>query len=751
MNVRGILTAASLLLFAGLGADALAQVRIEGPRVDIDIPDRRPDPSTGAEMVELVGGLFALRDGYDRSRRGLLCVLTYEDRNGNGQRDRGEGPLPGWTLAIADGKGATVAQGRSDKDGRFCNSQPLTPGLYSVRQTPGGGWTNTEPGAPMPDFKPVTLPPDKGITVLFGNCRGEGCARPRRDKPSGEARPGPGDPTPQSTGKICVEKYNDLNVNGVRDAGEPLLPGWHFTVWHYTSGNVDQGTTGADGRWCSALDYAPLTYKVIETSQPGWHNTDPVGLAMKWVPVWSGQTTTIQFGNRYLEPGPPPLPIQLCVEKFNDLNGDGVRQANEPGVPGFHFAIIPPGLGLLGLTSVGPTSNDGTACMSIAVGFNGVYGMTEGFWNYFYPGWTATTPGGESQEFYAAQGQTVTRVFGNRQITPQTGEICVTKYEDLDGDGTRDPGEPPLAGWTFGLSNGLSGVTGANGRICWNNVPVGGYTVLEMLQPGWESTDPGGANPAKAVAIAAGETAKPMFGNRRLPPQTGRVCIVKYNDANGNGARDPGEAPMGGWSFMVSDSGGAPVATGSTARDGSICRDLPGGTYTAGETMQAGWTNTDPAGPSPQKPFTITPGQTTNLAFGNQRTPPQPQFSVEKFDDSASAACGPNGVNNPCVFRIRITNTGTTPYAGTASFSDSMRVLTLPPAANSMVLVSVGTAGWSCSATGAPMTCTGPVNLPAGQSVDVLVTFNFSHPVKPTRNCVTLTAPAALPEVCLTL
>lgn len=207
-----------------------------------------------------------------------------------------------------------------------------------------------------------------------------------------------------------------------------------------------------------------------------------------------------------------------------------------------------------------------------------------------------------------------------------------------------------------------------------------------------------------------------------------------------------------GWSFSLKTSAGAQVGTITTAPlPDDYCRDLAPGTYRAEEVTQTGWTKTDPTGAPPQKPFTIVSGQTTTLVFGNQLTPPAPAFSIQKFNDSGPTACGPNGVNNPCVFPIRITNIGTAPYSGPASFSDSMRVLNLPPAPNSMALVSVGPAGWSCSATGAPMTCTGPVSLAVGQSVDVAVTFKFSHPVRPTRNCVTLTAPAVLPEVCITL
>lgn len=866
MKLRGLLTAASLAATLVAGAAAWAQVRIEGPRVDLDIPERRPDPRTGADMVELVGGLFALKDGYDRSRRGYICVLTYEDRNGNGRRDRGEGPLPGWNFAIADAAGATVAQGQTGKEGRFCNETPLDPGAYSVRQSPGGGWTNTEPGAPSVNVKQVTLPAEQSVTVLFGNCRGDGCARERRDdrrdERRAETRAGPVDPTPQgSFPPVCVEKFNDLNGDGVRQPTEGWLMGWNFevtmvpTTWGTITVPV---TTGHEGRACVTIPLAlvgPGPGQVKEPlSQPaalGWAPTTPGG-AIQTINVAPGQTVTVTFGNRQAT----PQTGEVCVHKYEDLDQDSTRDPNEPPLAGWRFNLSH------GLS--GETREDGVICWVAPLGG---YTVTE----TLQPGWTSTDPGGTSpsKTVYVTAGQTAHVFFGNRRIPPPPGDICVTKYQDLDADGVRDPGEPPLAGWTFTLSSGQSGVTGPEGRVCFT-VPEGEYTVTETMQPGWVSSDPGGPNPSKPVKVIAGETAKPFFGNRRIEP--GKVCIVKYNDLNHNAVHDAGEPELPGWTFTLyagPNSGGAQVTQVTTGPRGSICRELPPGTYSAYETMQAGWANSDPPGPPLHKTFTVPPGDMVTIVFGNYQPPklrftkvvnstapsggfpttglvggmfqivhhcvlgnqsggnstslsagqtaplagytgasvgalctvtetlppgpiafadcpsgtghwetpvitttpftvvggwndttvtnrfvcdvPPPRLSIQKIDDSAPGACGPNGLNNPCVFRIRITNIGTGTYAGPVTFSDSMRVLSLPPAANSMSLLSVGPAGWTCSPTGAPMTCTGPVNLTAGQFVDVAVSFNFGHPVRPTRNCVTMTAPVALPEVCLTL
>ena len=157
---------AGLFLF-GIVGGAPAQVRI-------DIPGRRSSGQDGPSAGDVIGGLLALKGGFDRSRRGHICVLTYDDANGDGARDRKEGPLPGWTFTLSDTAGRPVAQGVTDGKGRFCNDRPLAPGVYTLSETPGGGWVNTDPGGATPWTTAVTLPADRSVVVLFGNCRGEG-------------------------------------------------------------------------------------------------------------------------------------------------------------------------------------------------------------------------------------------------------------------------------------------------------------------------------------------------------------------------------------------------------------------------------------------------------------------------------------------------------------------------------------------------------------------------------------------------
>ncbi len=116
------------------------------------------------------------------------------------------------------------------------------------------------------------------------------------------------------------------------------------------------------------------------------------------------------------------------------------------------------------------------------------------------------------------------RNTGDCNPPEQFGSICGIKFNDLDGDGLQDPGEPGLPNWTINLSGTATSTatTNANGLYCFNNLPAGNYTVTETQQTGWQQTFPNspGTHP---VILAAGQIIENLkFGNRLSSP--GSIC-----------------------------------------------------------------------------------------------------------------------------------------------------------------------------------------------------------------------------------
>lgn len=94
---------------------------------------------------------------------------------------------------------------------------------------------------------------------------------------------------------------------------------------------------------------------------------------------------------------------------------------------------------------------------------------------------------------------------------PTLGRISGVKWEDRDGDGVRDAGEPGVPGWTLFLdANGngqldsgeRSTTTGPDGAYTFDDLAAGAYTVAEVQRTGWTQTAPAGSSGTPAVADA---------------------------------------------------------------------------------------------------------------------------------------------------------------------------------------------------------------------------------------------------------
>jgi hypothetical protein len=580
----------------------------------------RPVRAVVAAVI-LAAGLCVAAADAQTSAPAKICVTKYHDLNGNGVRDTGEPALSGWIFAVKNAAGAYLDFGTTDAQGLYCTTNPLLPGTDSVIETPQAGWVSTDPGGAQP-IKLTTLVSGQTVNLDFGN----------------------------RTPRVCVTKFNDLNGNGVQNTGEPVLPGWAFTVKSASGAVVDSGTTDAQGKWCTTQPLAVGIASVVETLQAGWISTSPGGVSPTWtMTLAAGQTWNGLFGNQV-----PPATGKICVVKFQDLNNNGTYDAlsgyPEPLLPGWQFAVTGPS-GPLSLT----TGADGRACTPSTLAA-GNYTVIE----TMQPGWTSTAPGGAAPQRTVAVMPTPGNdlMFGNVKALP--GQICINKYRDLNRNGHFDPGEPPLSGWTFKVRN-ASGVlittvtTDAQGRWCSPSSSAllpGVYTVTEVTQPWWVSTEPQGppmASPpyAETATLSPTRGADFHFGNVKA----GRACILKYNDLNHNGQRDPAEPPLAGWNFRGSYEGMFGYAgeiSITTDASGMGCVDLPPGTgLQFDETLQPGWTSTEPVGvliennigggfiweSHSYKVFTVVEGQTTQLRFGNHLNALSGRICVVKFND----------------------------------------------------------------------------------------------------------------------
>lgn len=217
-------------------------------------------------------------------------------------------------------------------------------------------------------------------------------------------------------------------------------------------------------------------------------------------------------------------------------------------------------------------------------------------------------------------GAFIATVCGNFSPGDGTGpmpRITGTKYEDLDGDGKRDPGEPGLSGWTIKLLHGgkvaASTTTAGNGSYSFKldanqpSIGAGKYEVEEVLKPGWIAAEtPGPVN----VPLGAEDTvySNRDFGNYR----PAKIAGHKFDDSDVDGAWDPLEVGLAGWQIDLSNE-----ESRLTDSEGAFSFSVRPGTYTVGEVPQEGWRQTFPGGEGTYT-YTVISGDVIEDAdFGN--------------------------------------------------------------------------------------------------------------------------------------
>jgi uncharacterized repeat protein (TIGR01451 family) len=353
-----------------------------------------------------------------------------------------------------------------------------------------------------------TLP---GYVVLPSNCS-ETC----------DARP---------PGSIAGAKWLDQNGNGVREALEPPVPTWRIHLFAAGSQTeLAQTFTHVDGTY-SFPNLADGMYEICESQNPNWTQTFPTAAGFNCqartggfgygITIVGGQILSgNDFGNQYTA---PTVGLKQGV-KWNDLNANNFRDAGEPGIagtqihlfkpfdPAFHLQVETDATGNYGFTALAPGLY--TVCETVPAGFIQtspdflVRAAPLGEQVVDCSGFPGVS--GAGYRFLISEGSEIASEndFGN-QLIPPTGEIAGVKFDDVNGNGVRDPGEPGLPGWQINVY--LPGSTAAlatlttdvDGTYVFENLPAGTYDVCETMMPGWAQTFPGSARTFAGLDCAA--------------------------------------------------------------------------------------------------------------------------------------------------------------------------------------------------------------------------------------------------------
>ncbi|MFO0802292.1 MAG: SdrD B-like domain-containing protein [Gemmataceae bacterium] len=563
------------------------------PTFDLDSGTTAPDQTT---LITLATANPARTDAnFGYTGTGSLSGSAFRDDNNDGIPNGTEPGLPGVTVtltgvdpfgnAIVDSITGLPYTATTDANGNYTFTS-LVPGVYTLTETQPANYADGLDSA-------GTLGGNPANDVVAGINMGP-------------AASGTGYNFGERGSTIGGTVYRDSNRDGTRQPGEPGIPGVTIELYDPITNNlIATTTTDANGSY-TFVNLPAGNYRIVEI-QPQDYGNSPVGPATtRDVTLTTGGLPNQDFGETLGSIG---------GTVYSDLNGNGVRDAGEPGLAG--VAVQLTGFLQAGVfTIAGTTDANGNFLFDNLVPAS--YNLAE------------TQPAGYSQGTNAAGtlggivGPAVDTINGITMTPGATGTaytfgeappsgtfVAGTVFLDLDGNGLPGGlGETGIASVTIELLNAGGTVvqtvtTAPDGSYIFTNVTPGDYTVRETQPAGYGSSTPNSVS----LTVPAAGTSGVNFGET-LSGLSGAV----YFDANRDGTRQAGEPGIPGVTVTLSgtDALGNPVNQ-STITDASGNYDFTGlaaGTYILTETQPAGWTDgaesTGTAGGTLVSPDSIT-------------------------------------------------------------------------------------------------------------------------------------------------
>ncbi|TCO65056.1 SdrD B-like domain-containing protein [Actinocrispum wychmicini] len=468
------------------------------PNVGDDGLDSDADPATGCSTPVTLGANHRSDMTVDAGVAtpvNRLGDLVWTDANHNGVQDPGEPGMPGVTVMAGSWKTVTGADGKylfeGMPDGTYtvCVDVKTLPTGYTLPKSSVDAVTGCAPAVSVsPDHREV-LTIDVGLV-----------------------------PPPDTVGDFV---WNDVNHNGVQDAGEPGIAGVTVTVGSWKT------VTGADGKYVFP-DLTDGTYTVCFGRKDDLQFTKP------------------HASERERDSDADPAtgcaaPVTLGVNKRSDMTidaGMGAPVNRVGGTIALNKAAGVPGVTVTAGGARTVTGPDGKYLLE---------GLPDGTGKVcFAP--PLGDPGGCAPDVTLGPGHRENLAV-DFTFMPPPNKLGDFVWLDSNRDGVQDAGEPGIAGVTVTAGNAKT-VTGPDGKYVFDGLPDGDYRVCFDLKAGYLPTAQGKSSSAlpdgcvPAVTLGAGSRSRLDVDLGIRPPNTlgDRVWV----DTNRDGVQDPGEPGVAG-------------------------------------------------------------------------------------------------------------------------------------------------------------------------------------------------------------
>ena len=140
--------------------------------------------------------------------------------------------------------------------------------------------------------------------------------------------------------------------------------------------------------------------------------------------------------------------------------------------------------------------------------------------------------------------------------TQAKGSISGNLFNDLNGNGSRQSGEPNLSGRKFYIDSNKNGkldsgeptaTTDSNGNYKFSNLAAGTYRIRQSLPSGWRVSLPTTAW-SQDVIVASGQN---VTGKNFADAQMVYISGYVFNDINSNASKGTGEGGLSSWRAYI--------------------------------------------------------------------------------------------------------------------------------------------------------------------------------------------------------
>jgi len=386
--------------------------------------------------------------------------------------------------------------------------------------------------------------------------------------------------------------WEDLNANGVQDVGEPGISNVLVHVFDAASNLAAILRTDTNGVWLSkghgpgsyyAKYFLPggyqFTARHVGTNAAADSDADlATGLTAAYA-MTNGMT------NLTLDAG---LFRRAAIGDFawEDLDGDGQQDAGEPGLSNVVVRLYDAAANVVGTTTSSATG---------AYAFTNLAPGTSYFLDFAPPPgnlFTVSNVGADGADSDPLPGTNRTAaiplVSGQTNLAVDAGfyrpaSVGDFAWEDLDGDGQQDAGEPGLSDVVVRLYDAASNVVGtttssATGAYAFTNLAPGIYSVGYALPAGYGGTQANAGNDAtdSDADPATGRTAPFLLASGQADPtvdagfaRPATLGDKTWADADFDGQQDAGEPALANVVVTLYDAASNAVGTKTSTTAGA--------------------------------------------------------------------------------------------------------------------------------------------------------------------------------------